>query len=159
MMGLPQNTFVELSISSRGIFFVFLEKVFPVMVLFRCLWWSQRDYFHRYSKSKYLPWLFHVLKISVITIYDSTKEENYFTSSYQQILYNRYTWHIVPGVNEWLDLGGLQPVNIILYLPPCATSPPLSIAPRQMSTLIPSKKEGIQNMKILTDDWQQSIHL
>lgn len=34
MMGLPQNTFVELSISSRGIFFVFLEKVFPVTVFF-----------------------------------------------------------------------------------------------------------------------------
>lgn len=33
-MGLPQNTFVELSISNLGIFFVFLEKVFHVMFWF-----------------------------------------------------------------------------------------------------------------------------
>lgn len=52
MMGLPQNTFVELSISSRGIFFVFLEKVFPVTVFFSLLMMESERLFSQVLKEQ-----------------------------------------------------------------------------------------------------------
>lgn len=63
--------------------FCFPWKKCSLWYFFHCLRWSRSDYFLRCSNSKCLPWLFHVLKISVIIINDRMKKETYFSFTSQ----------------------------------------------------------------------------